>query len=272
MPRRKALTLSIIIPAYNEENYLRSSLESIRKQTVKPDEVIVVDNNSTDGTIKIARSFPFVTVVTEKKQGVVHARNKGFNAAKGNIIGRIDADTVLERDWVEKVLRFYTNPRNQQHALTGGGYFYNIRLPHLNGWMLSQLAYKMNRFIAGHYILWGSNMAVPKVLWQKVERKVCLRKDIHEDLDLAIHMHRHGYEITYWRNLRAGVVLRRVYSDRHELWAHMDRWPRTLHVHGYKLWWMGILGNILLGFVGGPAVFIAEYVNRYILGRKPLGD
>jgi glycosyltransferase involved in cell wall biosynthesis len=87
--------ISIVIPVYNEAERIAACLESIAAQTVTPLEVIVVDNNSTDATVSIARSFPFVRVITAKCQGVIHARNRGFNAARGEIIGRIDADTRL---------------------------------------------------------------------------------------------------------------------------------------------------------------------------------
>ena len=78
-------------------------LQAIARQTVKPLEVIVVDNNSTDATAEIAAGYPFVTVLSEWRQGVVHARDCGFDAARGDIIGRIDAETVMPEDWVERV-------------------------------------------------------------------------------------------------------------------------------------------------------------------------
>ena len=91
----KTLTLSIVIPAYNEENYLRACLDSIAAQTVMPDKVIVVDNNSTDKTVALARSYDFVTLVHERQQHQSFAQATGFNLASSDIIGRIDADSIL---------------------------------------------------------------------------------------------------------------------------------------------------------------------------------
>lgn len=271
MPRGdKALTLSIIIPAYNEENYLNGCLESIAAQTVMPNEVIVVDNNSNDHTTAVAARFPFVTILKQNKQGIALARNLGFNDAKGDIIGRIDADTRLPINWVERVLKFYNNPANKNAALTGGGYLYNIRAKRLNSWVQSQLAYRVNRFIIGHNILWGSNMALPKNLWEDAGSKVCSRQDIHEDMDIAIHLHDLGYQIIYHPSLKVGVALKRVYSGRSELSGYMARWPRTLRVHGYRLWWMGSLGNIFLRWIIQPIVFVTEYFSQYVLRRKSL--
>src|SRR5258708_13450803 len=94
----KALTLSLVIPAYNEERYLKACLEAVAQQTISPIEVIVVDNNSTDKTADIAQSYNFVRLVSEKKQGRGHARNKGFDLAIGDNIGRVEFDTVLSPD------------------------------------------------------------------------------------------------------------------------------------------------------------------------------
>src|ERR1035437_9021599 len=95
----KPLTLAIVIPVYNEEFYLKACLNSIAKQTVAPDEVIVVDNNSTDKSVQIAKSYKFVKLLHEKRQHQVFAQATGFNAIKSDIIGRIDADSILPPDW-----------------------------------------------------------------------------------------------------------------------------------------------------------------------------
>ncbi|MDB5164187.1 MAG: putative glycosyltransferase [Candidatus Saccharibacteria bacterium] len=265
---KKALSLSIVIPVYNEELHLKACLDAITNQTVKPLEVIIVDNNSTDTSVQIAHAYRFVTVIKEARQGIVFARTAGFNAASGEIIARIDADTVLPPTWVAQVMHFYSSPQHLDYALTGGGYFYNIRLPRFNGWMQSQLAYRVNRAVTGHYILWGSNMALPKKLWLEVRTKVCQRTDIHEDMDLAIHLHEAGYQIRYEaKKLRVGVDLRRVFKDRDQSRTHMRRWPQTLKVHQYHFWYMGVLGNILLWYFIQPFIFFLEAM-AWLFGRR----
>jgi glycosyltransferase involved in cell wall biosynthesis len=265
----KALTITIVIPVYNEEDHLKGCLNSIAAQTVEPDDVIVVDNNSTDKSVEIARQYNFVRVIKEKKQGIVYARDAGFEGAKSDIIGRIDGDSILPRDWVEYVKKFYETESHRDHALTGGGYFYNLRLPRLNGWLQGQLAFRVNRFVAGHYILWGSNMAIMKSMWQMVNKDLCRRDDIHEDMDLAIHLHNHGTEITYHEGLRVKVKLKRAVTNRKTLKHHMSRWPNTLRAHGYKKWWMGVLGNLFLWYVAQPFFLTLEFLAR-LMGKKGL--
>src|ERR1035441_7496265 len=122
----KPLSLSLVIPAYNEERYLDACLKSVQAQTIQPLEVLVVNNNSNDKTAQVASKYSFVKVLSEKEQGIVHARNKGFNSATGDIIGRIDADTVLPTTWIEQVISYYTNKSNLRSAITGYAYFYNL--------------------------------------------------------------------------------------------------------------------------------------------------
>jgi glycosyltransferase involved in cell wall biosynthesis len=262
-------SLSIVIPVYNEEQLLERCLQSIAKQTVQPDQVIVVDNNSTDRTVEVAKRFPFVTLLHERKQGIVYARDTGFNAVTSDIICRIDGDTVLPTDWTYRVRRFFGSPHNKNHALTGGGYFYNVRLPKFNGWVQSQLVFRLNRLIIGHYILWGSNMAITRDQWYAVRNMVCLRDDIHEDLDLSFHLCDQGIKITYRAHLRIGAYVKRVFSDREHLHAHMDRWPQSLRVHGYKRWPLILSVNWLLWFVVQPLGFALEYISQ-LFGKKPL--
>ena len=268
MNQQKALTLSIVIPVYNEELHLKRCLDSIAAQTVLPQEVVVADNNSTDNSVAIAKAYPFVRIIHVKEQGIVQARNAGFNAVSNDLIGRIDADSILPPGWVAYVQKYYAQQKNFTTALTGGGYFYNIRLPKFNGWLQGQLAFRVNRFIVGHYILWGSNMVIPTAMWQAVAGQTCARQDIHEDMDLAIHVVRAGYSITYRERLRVGVMLKRVWENRWQQRKHVARWPKTLQVHGFKLWWLGSVGNVGLALLGEPYIFISEGMARLFKRSK----
>jgi len=104
-------SVSVVIPAYNEEEYLPSCLESIRKQDYAAEyEVIVVDNASTDNTTKIALDWG-AKVVYESKRSPACARQKGVEAATGEIIAFIDADTQAPACWLSTILsRFVREP------------------------------------------------------------------------------------------------------------------------------------------------------------------
>src|SRR3989344_6807313 len=106
--KKKKITYSLIIPAFNEEKFLPIIFESVKNQTEPFDEIIVVDNNSKDGTAKVARKFG-ARVVHESKKGIANARNAGAAAAKGEMICFSDADGYLHEKWLfslkEAVLR-----------------------------------------------------------------------------------------------------------------------------------------------------------------------
>ncbi|MBI4289759.1 MAG: glycosyltransferase [Chloroflexi bacterium] len=99
------MKVSVIVPAFNEERYLPSCLRSLRAQDYKGEwETIVVDNASTDATAQVARDFG-VRVISCPRKGVVFARQAGVEAAGGDIIIQTDADAVLPRDWLARIVR-----------------------------------------------------------------------------------------------------------------------------------------------------------------------
>ncbi len=267
----KPLTLSLIIPVFNEERHLRDCLDSIARQRRVPDEVIIVDNNSADSSTAIARSYDFVRIVAEPKQGIVHARNSGFNQAAGDIIGRIDADTILPDTWAETVLSFYARPGAERLALTGNALFRNVRPARPVSYFYNFMAFDFNRLLAGSPTLWGSNMAITRLQWQSVKDTVCLDPDIHEDLDLALHLRSNGYKIVYKRRFHVLAFMKRVRSDRHQLWAYLQMWPNTLKRHGKKTWVVCWIFGAAMMYVLVPFLTVNEYVAR-LFGHPAMDD
>jgi len=99
---------SIVVPAYNEVGYLEATLRSLQQQDYAGGyEIIVVDNNSSDGTAAVASSFG-VRVLHEPERGVCSARQCGSEAAVGEIIVSADADTSYPPDWLSRVDAAFT--------------------------------------------------------------------------------------------------------------------------------------------------------------------
>lgn len=94
--------ISVIIPTYNEEKFIVNSLHSIMLQSRQPDEILVVDNNSTDNTAEIAKKFG-AKIIKESKQGPQFAVATGFACATGDIVCGTDADTIVPTNWIEKI-------------------------------------------------------------------------------------------------------------------------------------------------------------------------
>jgi len=102
--------VSIIIPAYNAERTIRECLNAIQHLDWDGKvEVIVVDDASTDGTAEIARSFPEVKVISVSHGGAARATNAGIKAASHDIVVSVDADAILEKDWLSKVIPVFEN-------------------------------------------------------------------------------------------------------------------------------------------------------------------
>lgn len=94
---------SVVIPAFNEAGFIENCLDSLRNQDFEGRyEVIVADNDSTDGTADIARSRG-ATVVHEPRAGVCSARQRGTEAASGEIVVSTDADTIFRPDWLSRI-------------------------------------------------------------------------------------------------------------------------------------------------------------------------
>ena len=97
-------SISLIIPAYNEEAYLGACLDAVMANIAgKALEIIVVDNNSTDGTKAVAQLYPAVTYVFEPEKGITRARQRGFLTARGDILAYVDADTHPPDGWIEQI-------------------------------------------------------------------------------------------------------------------------------------------------------------------------
>lgn len=85
--------VSVVIPAFNAERWLRRALNSVRSQTLPPDEILVVDDGSTDGTARLAREYGApVRCISQPNAGVASARNRGIAEARGDWIAFLDAD------------------------------------------------------------------------------------------------------------------------------------------------------------------------------------
>src|SRR3954454_14420513 len=98
---------SIVVPCYNEADYIAATIASLRGQTYTGSyEIIVVDNNCTDGTADIARASG-ARVVAEPNRGVCWARQRGTEASAGDIVISADADTTYAPGWLARIDRSF---------------------------------------------------------------------------------------------------------------------------------------------------------------------
>jgi glycosyltransferase involved in cell wall biosynthesis len=99
--------VSIVTPSYNAAAYLRATIESVLRQGYPRFEHLVMDGGSTDGTMEILRCYPHLVWVSEKDRGQSHALNKGFQRAKGEIIGWLNADDTYEPNAILTAVQYF---------------------------------------------------------------------------------------------------------------------------------------------------------------------
>ncbi|MFF9563043.1 glycosyltransferase [Leifsonia sp. NPDC014704] len=182
-------SLSVVIPALDDAEMLTRCLEDLAAQLRPADEIIVVDNGSSDGTADVARAAG-ATVVEQPHRGIWPAASTGYDAASGDIIARLDADSRPPADWLLHIeAEFVDAP--ELGVLTGPGVFYDGNTVVAG---IGQVLYIGGYFWSmglwlGNPPIFGSNFAMRREVWLDVREQVHRdRSDIHDDLDLAFHL------------------------------------------------------------------------------------
>jgi glycosyltransferase involved in cell wall biosynthesis len=231
--------VGVVIPAFNEEAVLGRCLKAVLDQTVAPEQIIVVDNASTDATSAVVARMqaqhpqaPLVLLRQTAAQGLVPTRNAGLDAADAEVLGRIDADSVPAPDWVEQVQRAFTDP--DLAATTGPVFYYDLPLPRL-GLALDNAGrhLMMKRVADRHPFLYGSNMAIRRTAWEQIRSTICGDEHdrMHEDIDLSLHLTEHGLKITYHPSMITGVSARRMDDSPAQFRYYVGRYRRTYSAH-----------------------------------------
>jgi glycosyltransferase involved in cell wall biosynthesis len=251
------LKVSIVIPVYNEADYLDACLRSIAAQTVKPHEVIVVDNNSIDDSVLVARRYDFVRLVYEKKQGVTYARTRGYDIATGDIIGRIDAEAILRPNWVQMVQCIFAE--SDVAAISGKVEYFDFPLKQLvdksDLFFRRRIAANMARY--DRVFLQAVNMAMRRDAWQDVRHDLCYKFGIHEDFDLAIHLQERGWRVTFDPRIVATGSARRIDMNFIDFLYYAARNPKSYSIHGlpYGRYMYPAIVTVILCYLPGRLLY-----------------
>jgi glycosyltransferase involved in cell wall biosynthesis len=183
------LTVSVVIPVKDDAAFLERCLSALSRQTRRANEIIVVDNASSDSSAEVARRAG-ARVVECVRPGIPAASSHGYDAATGALILRLDADCVPDPTWVESFVdAFAAHP--DIAAFTGGARFVDgprmLRRPlaavYLAAYVLATVP------ALGHLPLFGSNAGLRRSTWTDVRSSVHrLDPALHDDLDLAFHL------------------------------------------------------------------------------------
>lgn len=182
-----APTVSVVIPVRDDAVPLAACLEALAAQTRPADEIVVVDNASTDDSAAVAHAAG-ARVVFCGERGIPAAAAAGYDAARGDLVLRLDADSLPGSGWVASMVDALSDP--EVDAVTAGAVFHDgperQRRPMAWAFLGTYTAFAYPAL--GHAPLWGSNMAFRRRAWQSVRDRVHLDPRLHDDLDLAFHL------------------------------------------------------------------------------------
>lgn len=222
--------VSVVIPVKDDGAHLRVCLAALAAQSVPPFEIVVVDNGSVDDSAAVALAAG-ARVVTEPVVGISAAASTGYDAACGDVIARLDADSDPPADWIERIAADLADPAVD--AVTGPGTFPELRgMPQVLARVLYMEAYFVLVGSAlAHWPLFGSNFAMRTSAWRSVRGEVH-RDDpeVHDDMDLSVALGR-DHRILLDRELRMPISSR-PFSSLPSMWRRNRRGFHTLRVGG----------------------------------------
>lgn len=212
----KQLSVSIIIPAFNEENFINHCLESIVNlhPTNLDKEILVVDNGSSDKTAEICKSYG--AIVLTKKDGTIGSlRNYGAKYSKGKFVAFLDADCVVPENWLEKAL-IYLN--GDGRVILG----FRLSIPEHSNWVAKSwdLLFAKRYFTGEADWIPSGNMIMTREAFLSIngfDEKL----ETNEDYDFCARMRKQGYRIisssdTSIIHLRPPRTLKQIFKK--ELW------------------------------------------------------
>ena len=161
--------ISVVVPLHNSAKHLESCISALLSQTYPSSayEIIMVDNNSTDNSIKVIMKYPRIKLLSEKKQGSYAARNRGVAESKGSIIAFTDSDCIPVPEWLDRISASLDSP---SVGIVQGSRFYTTEsrgLFLLEAYESERAVYTFSGESAGLYYGYTNNMAVRRGVFDR---------------------------------------------------------------------------------------------------------
>jgi glycosyltransferase involved in cell wall biosynthesis len=169
-------TVSVVIPCYNEESFIETTLLSLIGQSIINEypeyfEIVLANNNSTDNSVAIAENY-VDKVINVNQKGKLYARNEGINAASGNIIVAADADIYFPSSWLNTLLEPFNNIHSSTYDANISGSTGSVFNPDIPGIpvQLYNIAQFLDKRFVHTTVISGANSAFWKHKYYQIGR------------------------------------------------------------------------------------------------------
>lgn len=236
--------LTVYIPCFNVEKYIETSIRGLLGQTRPPDEILVIDDGSTDRSVEIASRFPVRVIRHERNWGLAAVRNTAFANAAHELVGAIDADVFPEADWLERLLAHF---HDQRVVAAGGRLLEQFRDTPADQWRFLHLCQDMgeNRIDIewpSHRRLGGFGTILRKSEVAEVGGYNESYRTNYEDCDMCERLLRAGHKLVF----EPLAVAHHQRRDNARSIVRAD-WRSEFYVHyfngGYNNIWLKLLFN-----------------------------
>ncbi|WP_018177817.1 glycosyltransferase [Jongsikchunia kroppenstedtii] len=235
------LTISVVVPVYNEQSRIGGCLDSLLNQTVPFNEIIIVDNGSTDRSREIvaaaAQTNPVIRLIDEPEPGCYAARATGYDVAVSDIIARTDADVHVSETWAESIVTFFDGTSDIDgtafSAVTGPMTVYDgppfaivekiaTRQPkgHENGREIGSVT--------------GPNHAMRRLAWKEIRENLTARQDVWEDADMGMALTEAGLRCFYNPRMVVAGSIRAQRKSPIKQWHYITGGIRTAQARGNR--------------------------------------
>ena len=220
-------SVTVAIPCFNGEKFLLDNIASILRQSRTPDEILVIDDGSTDCSAEIARNFKQVKLIRHNSNlGLAESRNTALKNSSGDIIVYVDADTTSHPNLIETLLNGYSEKKVagaggreiEINGLPANGNISNI----YNQWRNLHASQGFGEeFIYGVNMLWGLCASYRTEVLKKIGGFDTIYKTNGEDVDIGIKINNLGLKLVY---IPKAIVYHKRNDDFASLREMLFRW------------------------------------------------
>jgi glycosyltransferase involved in cell wall biosynthesis len=183
---------TVVIPCYNDGRYIEEALDSILRQSLLPEQIIIIDDGSDPATLKVLKKLndPLLKIVYQENQGVCSARNRGFEMATTEFILTLDADDYFESTFLEKAVTVL----HSDSKFAGVCCHYQKHINHkLIDDVIQPLGGRVQDFLVKNNGV--GNSLIRKECWEQVGGYDVNFKNGYEDWDFWISILANGWEL-----------------------------------------------------------------------------